>query len=71
MKTIAVAAIMTTFISINLYAWGAPDLLAADQRSKAYKVDTQLDKKKAFQKIVIWSAKTFANANEAIKLQGS
>lgn len=62
---------MTTLIisSSLACAFGAPDLLPSAEREKSYSFATKLDKKKAFQKIVVWSAKTFANANETIKLK--
>lgn len=59
---------LTMLLSSNLYAWGAPDLAKSDLREKSYKAEHQLDKKKAYQKTLIWSVKSFANSNEAIKL---
>lgn len=56
------------FSTITL-GFGAPDLLPKDQREKSYIIETKLDKKKAFKKIIVWSAKTFANANETVRLK--
>lgn len=66
MKLIKTILIIIPSIAL---AWGAPDLLPKEQRSKTYEFVTKLDKKKSFQKITIWSAKTFANSNETIKLK--
>lgn len=56
-------------ISSIVLAWGAPDILPAEQRSKSYEFETKVDKKKGFQKIVIWAAKTFVDSNETVKLK--
>lgn len=66
MKTTLVMFIL--FPSLVL-AWGAPNLLPTDQRTKTFELTTKLDKKKSFQKISIWAAKTFANSNETIKMK--
>lgn len=52
-------------------AWGAPDILPVGERAKSYDLETKLDKKKSFQKILVWSARTFANSNESIKMKDS
>jgi hypothetical protein len=65
--TLTITAVVLA--SIIAYGWGAPDLLPEDQREKIYKFPTTLDKKKAFTKLAIWTAKTFSNSNEAIKLK--
>lgn len=62
-------SILIVVASINAFAWGAPDLLPASERVKSYSYQTKLDKKKSFQKISIWAAKTFANSNETIKMK--
>lgn len=46
-----------------------PKLLPKEQRQKEYLISHTLKKKMAFQKISIWTAKSFSNANEAIKLR--
>lgn len=63
------AVILSMLLSTNLYAWGAPELAKPELREKKYSIEHQLDKKKAYQKILVWSAKTFANSNESIKLK--
>lgn len=55
--------------SIRAFGWGAPDLLPAADRLKTYEVTTKHDKKKGFAKLNIWAAKTFADANESIKMK--
>lgn len=67
MKITAMLSIL--FAGLNVLAWGAPDILPATDRTKVYELETKLDKKKSFQKISIWAAKTFTNANETIKLK--
>jgi len=68
MNFIKITSTALLFTNIAL-GFGAPDILPATDRSKSYEIITKLDKKKSFQKITIWSAKTFTNANEAIKLK--
>ena len=65
------SSVFTTLLlfSLNSFAFGAPDLLPAKERTKNYSYTTKLDKKKSFQKLSVWAAKTFSNANEAIKLK--
>lgn len=60
---------ITYIFATNAFGWGAPDLLPSADRTKTYNLDTKLDKKMSFQKLVIWSAKTFANSNESIKMK--
>ena len=63
--------LFTILLSAKGFGFGAPDLLPASERAKAFVVTTKLDKKKSFQKISVWAAKTFANSNETIKLRDS
>lgn len=60
---------LSLFVSAMAFGWGAPDLLPAGERAKTYEFTTKIDKKKSFQKISIWSAKTFANSNETVKMK--
>lgn len=69
MKLVIIILSLNSLLSSLAFAWGAPDLLPQKDRSKEYSIVTKLDKKKGFQKIVIWSARTFANSNESIKLK--
>lgn len=61
--------LFASLISAQVFGWGAPDILPADQRSKTYEFATKHDKKKAFAKLSIWAAKTFNNSNESIKMK--
>lgn len=58
-------------ISASNYAfgWGAPKILEAKDRAKTYAFSTKLDKKRGFTKLLVWSAKTFADSNESIKMK--
>lgn len=64
-------ALTCLYTSSIAFAWGAPNLLPASDRTTSYEIVTKLDKKKSFQKIAVWAAKTFANANDSIKLKDS
>lgn len=66
-KTIVLVSVLS--LSIQAWGWGAPDLLPAADRSKTYELTTKHDKKKGFAKLSIWAAKTFADANESIKMK--
>ncbi len=61
--------LLTLQSGLNAFAWGTPDLVSANIRQKAYTFETALDKNKAFKKLLLWSAKTFADSNEVIKLK--
>lgn len=56
-------------VSVYAFGWGAPKVLSAGERSKTYDFTTMHDKKKGFTKLMIWSARTFANSNESIKMK--
>lgn len=59
-----------SLLAVNVSAfWGTPKLLPAEQRAKEFQFESKLDKKALFQKVIIWSAKTFNNANESVKLK--
>lgn len=61
--------LIIAFYANQSFGFGAPDLLPSAERVKSYSIISKLDKKKAFQKISLWSARTFANSNETIKLR--
>lgn len=60
--------LIASLLVLNIGCVTMPKLLPNDQRSKSYEIQTKLDKKKSFQKINVWAAKTFSNSNETIKL---
>lgn len=62
---------MTFMMSLQAWGWGAPDLLPSSDRTKTYELTTKHDKKKGFSKLSIWAAKTFADANQSIKMKDS
>lgn len=66
-KLLAMCSIV--LMSQSSFGWGAPEIMKADLRVKKYELSHKLDKKKSFQKIIIWSAKSFNNSNEAVKLK--
>lgn len=70
MKSLIIAPYIL-LMTINAIAFGAPKILPANERSLAFEVSTKSDKKSSFKKILVWSAKSFANSNESIKMKDS
>lgn len=61
---------MISFLfSIQAFGWGAPKILPENERTKTYDFASKGDQKSSYKKALVWSAKTFANSNETIKLK--
>lgn len=63
--------LILSFIFVNIGCVNMPKLLPAEQRTKEYPIQTNLNKRKSFQKINTWAARTFTNSNETVKLRDS
>jgi hypothetical protein len=44
-----------------------PKILSENERSLTYKIESNLDKKSIYKKLILWTSKNFVNSNETIK----
>lgn len=61
--------LITLLFIQNSFGWGAPTILPEGERIKKYTIKSEKEKKAIYTKLLIYTAKTFTNSSESIKLK--